>query len=1049
MLFRTHGLAVSDVYALKKSNEPFITGDLMGETTRTISLSKVKRFPLVSYVTLLLLFLLSAIACQPAHAIVWCHDYTAYSMTGGDADNTPPGTLRELLSNLGYRRFSYTSARFSPDAMSHLKPGDVMIIGDSHSGVVNANGTIDHFIQIEGRSGTHYNTWDPAFRKLVRKNNTLEQFLNRPIYRNMTLEVWRVNKRAELSAGSTLPLLGPDPWSSSDFHLNPKTGNFTGTFINRRINTEVGNKASLFVQGTLNTKQGRLKADFSGNTQLTARETDRRENRFSGTMNLNSSGSNKSIVLAGPASLTFSHSESGYETGRKYSGTVKLRLSDAGATGGIETASEQGDPPNTSSSTGYLRIFVITPEGQTIYKARIAISSGSARKEGETDYEGSVGFDLPPGTVSVTAQPPVEMKMKTVTKSISITPGATRRIYLVTRPEGEATGTEDYGRLTVRVMDEEGWFSGAKVVVEGTSIHNYVTGIEARTGADGYAAIMDPLPPGTYRVVAGASGHGIDAENITVLAGREASLVLLLPYKLQPLSVGVLDKATHKVISGARVELEPGVTTLTDVQGVAAFKGVPVGRRKGKVTAQGYRAAGFSVNVDENVDYLTSTAVYLEAGKTPEESGSPPAGSDRERRALQDDLRRWVKILECLEEGKRKYPSNWLDCNGNWTMRDRDVEIAHYRNLIKGARSKLGQRSPAPPPVSPSAQLPSDRVALTAINGTEAFGIVRGGNERRPSNGELMASGTTLRTGKQSTASFRTPGETRVTLQPNTRVTVVQKPSQRDTVWQVDVSAGAIDVVHREGAPGFDDVNVTSRNGSVTPFNTRYRVEVGPTGTLVEVFQGRVHLNGTQILRISTGGKPSPVTSLDLRAGERAMMLKTAGTADRPVAKNLLINGGFEQGLAKPWESGSFTRDGATWINNGSCRSTADVDSRNAHSGTASLHLRNASPRSPNVYGTMTQKVKVNRYRKYVISLWARGDRLASKGALNVAVDPMWRIRPLALPAGTFGWSRFSGTFNSQDRDVVDFRIIFEDTGDVWLDDLAVEELPANENTRR
>jgi hypothetical protein len=1017
--------------------------DFMSAISKKTPVKKRDRLLLAAGAMSLLLALLSVINCQPAHAVVWCHDYTVYILTGRDVDNTPPGALRELLGNLGYKPFSYTSARYSPGAMSHLKEGDVLIVGDSHSGVVNKNAAIDHFIQIEGRSGTHYDPRDDGFRKLLRRNNTLEQFLNRPVYRNMALEIWRLYKRAELTAAAGLPFLGPDTWSSSDFRLNPKTGDFSGTFVNRRINSEGGNKAVFVLQGTT-AKDGKLKADFSGSVALAASKAERRENRFSGAMNLNPSGSKEPISFSGPANLTFSRSESGYEGGRKYRGSVQLRLFDKGAKGQPETTSDRDNPSDTRSHMGCLNIFVVTAEGRTLYKARVTASSGSARKEGETDYTGGISFDLPTGTVSVTAQSPVEMQMKTVTRSISIPPGACQRTYLVMRPEGESTGTGDYGRLTVRVMNEEGWFPGAKVVVSGMGAHNYQTELRTGTGADGYAANMDPLPPGPYRVIAGAAGHGVDSEQINVSAGREASLVLLLPYKLQPLSVGVLDKGSRTAIPGARVELDPGVMSQTDAQGVAAFKGVPVGRRQGKVTAQGYQTVMFNVNIEDNVDYVTSTVVYLDAGKPPEHVGLSPAASDRERRALRDDLQRWEKILECLEEGKRKYPGSWLDCNGNYTMRDRDVEIAHYQNLIKGSRTRLGRFPSAPAPVSSSASLPLDHIALTALNGAEAFGAGIGKNERRPSSGDLMASGTMLRTGKQSTASFRTPGETHVTLQQNTRVTVVQKPKERGAVWQVELSAGAIDVAHREGAPGFDDVNVTSRDGSVTPFNTRYHVEVGPTGTLVEVFQGRVRVNGAQILRLSTGGKPSPVKSLDLRAGERAVMLKTATVVDKPVGRNLLINGGFEQVLAKPWESGFFTKDGTVWFNSGACKSTAQVDRQNPHSGTASLHLRNASRREPNIYGTMTQKIKVVRNRKYAISLWAKGENLASNSALNVAIDPTWRIRPLALPAGTFGWSRFSGTFNSQDRDVVEFRIIFEDTGDVWLDDLVIEELSEN-----
>ncbi|MBI5558760.1 MAG: hypothetical protein HY885_14095 [Deltaproteobacteria bacterium] len=42
----------------------------------------------------------------------------------------------------------------------------------------------------------------------------------------------------------------------------------------------------------------------------------------------------------------------------------------------------------------------------------------------------------------------------------------------------------------------------------------------------------------------------------------------------------------------------------------------------------------------------------------------------------------WQRSLDCLLEGKRLYPNYWQDCNGSFTMRDRDVEIRHLEELL-------------------------------------------------------------------------------------------------------------------------------------------------------------------------------------------------------------------------------------------------------------------------------------------------------------------------------------------------------------------------------
>jgi ferric-dicitrate binding protein FerR (iron transport regulator) len=1016
----------------------------------------LKKYGAYSVIILIFLIILMFPASS-AQAVVWCHDFVIYSLTGQNIDKAPPETLRALLTNLGYKPFNYTMARSLPEALSHLQPGDVLVIGDSHSGVVNLNGTIDHFIQIEGTSGTHYDPQEASFQTLVRRNNTLEEFLNRPIYQKLPLEIWRFIKKAEFSAaGYELPLISQGVWISNDMSVNPQSGSFIATFINREFNRIIGNKAVLNMQGTIDPKTLKLTAGFSGSLKFMVDANARRENRFAGSLNLPFSRSGTLAFYKGPANLTFSQStvftkdsnksapKPGYEVGKKYTGPVVLNLLDAGL---LPQSIAAETAPLSESPKSYLSVFVVTSDGKELYGVDIEISSKNYSTYGSTDPDGQSRFSLPGGTYIVNAQPPKDKSYKPASRTVTVQARQSVDVCLVLRSETEPVDQADFGQLTVRVMDEAGWFKGAAIIIGGLDPHNNYKMVQTTTGADGYAATIEALPPGYYAVIASAAGHGTDGEHMNVTAGKEASLVLLLPYKTQPLSVAVFDKISRKIIQGARVEIDLGATTLTNAQGVAAFKAVPVGQRKGKATAAGYQDASFSVAIEEDIDYLTSTIVYLEPGKPAAPMEAAASLTDRERQALRDDLERWEKILECLEEGKRKYPNYWQDCNGNWTMRDREVEIAHYRDLINRARAKLGQAPIATqaPAVTTPASIPADRVALINLSGNEAFGTAAGTAERRPQSGELLSSGSSLRTGKQSTAAFQTAGGTKVTLQENSRVQVTHKPKDSGSVWQVEASSGTIDVEHHETAPSFDDVITTSRDGTITPLNTHYRVEVGPAGTTVDVFKGRVRLTGNQILRLNTEGKPSPAQTMDLRAGERAIMLKTAAASiEKPIAKNLLINGGFEQGLASPWESGFYTKKPVVWMNSGDCKSTADLDQKNFHSGTASLYLRNQSNRAPNIYGTMAQKIKVIKNRYYAITLWARGQNLASNGALNIAVDPMWRIRPIALPAGNFDWTRFYKTINSGDRDSIEFRIIFEDTGDVWLDDIMVEELPEN-----
>lgn len=167
----------------------------------------MKRISVIHPIIALALALLLA---TTASAVIVCHDYTLYRLTGKDPrsvssaekDGTGIAALRKHLTDNKYKRFPYTNAVQNREkAQRFLKPGDVIIIRDDHSGYVNEQGLIDHFIQVYGtsRSAVKYDAKKlPLNSSLGGKvgglyqNESLDDFLNRPFRKTpMIVEVWR------------------------------------------------------------------------------------------------------------------------------------------------------------------------------------------------------------------------------------------------------------------------------------------------------------------------------------------------------------------------------------------------------------------------------------------------------------------------------------------------------------------------------------------------------------------------------------------------------------------------------------------------------------------------------------------------------------------------------------------------------------------------------------------------------------------------------------------------------------------------------------------
>ncbi len=134
-------------------------------------------------ISLSLFAILSFFLILPVHAITWCHDYTRFVITGKDANRTSPDSLRFYLSKNGFGRVQILLPT-TVNSERLLKPGDVIIIGDAHSGVVNGQGSIDHFLQKAGATGKVYQPDEVVTLENFKRNWTIQNFR----------EFYRINK---------------------------------------------------------------------------------------------------------------------------------------------------------------------------------------------------------------------------------------------------------------------------------------------------------------------------------------------------------------------------------------------------------------------------------------------------------------------------------------------------------------------------------------------------------------------------------------------------------------------------------------------------------------------------------------------------------------------------------------------------------------------------------------------------------------------------------------------------------------------------------------
>lgn len=162
---------------------------------------------------------LVALAASPAFAITWCHDYSLWEASGRtlNQNQTSPGMLRQKLGQMQYHRMKVFAPK-TADADRYLKPGDVIILGEAHSGFVTAQGVVDHLIMPSAAPGTQLaqmtgeqaqasanfkrgwtltQLWGP----IVRFDSQGNRYDNAP-YGNASVELWRKVQVRQTFAGA-------------------------------------------------------------------------------------------------------------------------------------------------------------------------------------------------------------------------------------------------------------------------------------------------------------------------------------------------------------------------------------------------------------------------------------------------------------------------------------------------------------------------------------------------------------------------------------------------------------------------------------------------------------------------------------------------------------------------------------------------------------------------------------------------------------------------------------------------------------------------------
>lgn len=114
---------------------------------------------------------------------------------------------------------------------------------------------------------------------------------------------------------------------------------------------------------------------------------------------------------------------------------------------------------------------------------------------------------------------------------------------------------------------------------------------------------------------------------------------------------------------------------------------------------------------------------------------------------------------------------------------------------------------------------------------------------------------------------------------------------------------------------------------------------------------------------------------------------------------------------------------------------TFSYDTQYVQEGSRSVKITNHTPKSPNVYGTIWQRIPVKPDTEYIISLWVKGDNV------NNAWFGTFTSRR-SIPGGTYDWQQVTHTYKSGAAETaIDLRILSENVTDaLYMDNISMVE---------
>jgi hypothetical protein len=162
----------------------------------------------------------------------------------------------------------------------------------------------------------------------------------------------------------------------------------------------------------------------------------------------------------------------------------------------------------------------------------------------------------------------------------------------------------------------------------------------------------------------------------------------------------------------------------------------------------------------------------------------------------------------------------------------------------------------------------------------------------------------------------------------------------------------------------------------------------------------------------------------------------------------IVENGGFEQGV-EGWGTGFFEglflRAGDIALGFNSAVANWSVDDHRAHSGRRALRVVHESAYSPNVFSSLSQRIKVTPSRRYEVRFWAYRETSA-RGAFSLRVLPSrrtqsdeWdRFKGKVDPGVIDRWQEVRVEFESGADAFFDLRFAAEAPLKIWVDDVSV-----------